>query len=297
MKISRVALAVPAVLLVAACGASGSDTMTPASAPDAAPADTQRGSGAADAPETANLFDTAGAKDADAIVAQTKAIISKGQISLHAKDVDKARFDLRKLLDGLDGTIANEESTADDDGDTERIRLELRVPSARFDEAMDSLTELGTLVDRKRTSEDVTTQVIDNNARVRSQKLSLERIRALLAQAKTLNQVISIEEQLSQRQAELDSLEQQQKYLADQTSLATIGLYLSRPDDEAAGDDEDDTFLSGLKNGWEHLGSATSAVLTGLGTVLPFAAVLALVVLVGRALSGRWTRARGRSAA
>ncbi|MFL6155985.1 MAG: DUF4349 domain-containing protein [Marmoricola sp.] len=292
MKIPRLALVVPALLLVAACGAAGTSAMSDsgdsagsaskAEAPGSAPEAFTSGSGSGgaalrdvtadgDVPETGTAADQPNEP-------ATKAVISKGQISLRTRDVDKTRFDLQKLLDRWDGSIANEKSDADAKGRTERQRLELRVPSAHFDEAMDALSKLGVLVDRSRTSQDVTTEVIDNQVRVRTQKLSLARIQALLAKATNINQIISIEDQLSQRQADLDSLEQQQKYLADQTALATINLYLTVPARTAAHHEKDTrTFFSGLSAGWHHLGTSTSAVLTAIGAVLPFAALLALV--------------------
>ena len=211
----------------------------------------------------------------------TAAIISKGQISLHSRDIDKARFDLQQLLDGLDGTIADEQSNADKQGKTIRQRLVLRVPSKNFAKAMDGISKLDgvKLVSRSRSSKDVTTQVIDNATRVRTQKASLARVQSLLARATSLREIISIESQLSRRQADLDSLEAQQKYLADQTSLSTIDVYLTVPDKKRAvhHTEHGHDFFSGLRSGWDHLGSSTNAVLTGVGAVLPFAVLIALI--------------------
>ncbi len=287
MKIARVALVVPALLLVVACGSSDDpadqslDTPSdsgavPGSAPRPAQDAGSDGSKTGSSPEIAD-DGFVGAPANETPESPTRAVISKGQITLHNDDVDQARFEVQKLLDTWGGEIANEESDADEDGQTARARLELRIPGSRFDDAMDELPELGTLVDRSRAAEDVTTQVIDTNSRVRSQKLSLARVQALLAKASDLNQVIAIETQLSQRQADLDSLLAQQKYLADQTSMATINLYLSVPDEDSTGPKEEDDFLSGLSSGWDALGSATNAVLVGVGAVLPFAATLGLV--------------------
>jgi hypothetical protein len=311
-KMPRTAFAIPAVLLLAACGAAAttasddkaaapSGRSAVASAPkalnpelgDAANLDsaasldkqsTASGNVAEDAPMTATgSGGTSAEVPTEQPEDQQRAVISKGQISLHTKDVDGARFDLKKDLDTWGGTIASEESDADDDGHTKRQRLELRVPSAKFDVAMDALSRLAgtTLVDRSRTSEDVTTKVIDNAARVRTQKLSLARVQALLAQAETLNQIISIESQLSRRQANLDSLEQQQKYLADQTSLSTIDVYLSVPAKHVAKtkkkQHDDSGFLAGLRGGWNNLGDATNTVLHAVGGLLPFGAVLLVV--------------------
>ncbi len=284
------ALVVPAVLLIGACGASSTDDAQTMS--DSAPA--QGDAGGEVPPEAAEKVADGGSlrydaeDEAAAPGAQKRAVIAKGQVSLHTDDVEKARFELQKLLDRWDGVIANEESTADEDGTTQRARLELRVPSPRFSTAMESIPTLGTLVDRGRTSEDVTTQVIDIESRIRSQRASLARIQALLADAEDLNQVIAIETQLSRRQADLDSLEQQQKYLADQTSLSTITVYLAVPDEAEA--DDDRGFWSGLKSGWEALGDSTAVALTAVGAVLPFAALLGLLALPAWAL---WRRRSG----
>lgn len=301
MKIAPVALLVPALALVAACGATSSNhslssttsRVSRAAEPvPAAPGSLNSGSVALTGlAKTGAAFDsasTAGGAPTEATSTgsgaggstQSASIISKGQISLHTKDIDGARFNLSKLLDSWGGSIANEDSAADVHGKTDREHLELRVPSSTFDTAMNAISRLGTLVDRTRSSQDVTTDVIDNNTRVRSQKLSLARIQALLAQAKNLNQVIAIEDQLSQRQADLDSLEQQQKYLADQTSQATISVYLSVPPKHAGAKkhDHENSFVAGLKGGWHNLRGAIADVANAVGNVLPFGALLAVVV-------------------
>jgi hypothetical protein len=110
---------------------------------------------------------------------------------------------------------------------------------------------------------------------VKAQTESVASIRRLLARAKTIAEIISIESELSSRQAELDSLVQQQKWLADQTSLSTIQLSVTRP---AKADEETSSgFLGGLERGWHALGSSASALATALGAVLPFAVVLAVL--------------------
>lgn len=303
MKLSHAALVVPALLLVAACGASH-DSMTAASdaappardaaaAPEIAPEGAAGGKAVADDAAGDVLLAPTGARaDTPRNPTQTKSVISRGQVSLESEDLDKARFELKKLLDTWGGSITNEESSADDEGRTDLQQLELRVPSRLFGTAMDEISKLGKLVERSRTSEDVTTQVIDIDARVRSQKVSLARIEALMARAETLSQVISIESQLSRRQAELDSLEQQQKYLADQTAESTINVYLSVPDTEATEEDDANGFIAGLEDGWDAFRSATTGLLQGLGAVLPFGVALALL---GVPVALAWRRRRSLS--
>ena len=147
----------------------------------------------------------------------------------------------------------------------------------RFSEALNAFADLGEVEQQSRKSEDVTTKVIDNDARVRAAERSIRQIEALLGRAQKLSDIISIESDLARRQADLDSLTSQQAYLADQTSLSTINLYLSLPSKAAPAKAETHGFLAGLSRGWTALGSATAALLTVVGTLLPFAVLLVIL--------------------
>lgn len=212
---------------------------------------------------------------------QAQSIISTGTVSLQSRDLGGTRFDLMKIVDEHRGQVSDEQTSTDDSGRINRSRLVVRVPSADFGEVMDELGKVpGTdLKSAKRSSEDVTTQVIDIAVRVRAQKASIDRIEALLARAQSLRSIIWIEDQLSRRQADLDSLEQQQAYLADQTSLSTITVYLERPPAKAATRPKHDEagFGAGLSAGWDALTSAGTAVATAVGALLPFGVLLVLV--------------------
>mgnify|MGYP006181480377 CR=1 FL=1 len=47
--------------------------------------------------------------------------------------------------------------------------------------------------------------------------------------AKDIEDLLRYEQQITQREAELQSLKAQQSYLADQTSMSTVTVYLSTP--------------------------------------------------------------------
>ena len=152
----------------------------------------------------------------------------------------------------------------------------VRVPSGRFGETMSALEQVGVLRSSDRGSEDVTTQVIDNGARVRAQEASLRRVELLLADARDLKDVIWIESQLTSRQAELDSLGSQQSWLADQTSLSTITVDISAHqvvEDEPREEERAIGFLAGLDGGSKALAALVTVVTPILGALLPFAAV------------------------
>lgn len=204
----------------------------------------------------------------------TRAVISTGQVSLRPESINRARSEVMRLVSSWGGIVADEQSSSDDHGRIVDSTMTLRVPTAKFSEAMNAFADLGKVDQQSRKSEDVTTKVIDNDARVRAAERSIRQIENLLGRAEKLSDIIAIESDLARRQADLDSLKSQQAYLSDQTSLSTINVYLNRTRHAQREPDDARGFLAGLDDGWTAMKSATVVLLTGVGAVLPFALVL-----------------------
>ncbi|MDN4171448.1 DUF4349 domain-containing protein [Nocardioides sp. SOB77] len=287
--------AVTAIAALAACSggpggssdSGGSSAEAPAAGGRAASAESATDGLAAFAEE-----DSAAAPVAD--TATTRKVISTGNVALRADDVGEARFEVQKVVDRYGGEVAEEQTATDDEGEVKRSRLVLRVPSARFDEAVESLKGAAELITAGTTSEDVTPKVLDVDVRVRVQRRSIRRIELLLDRAQSIRDIVSIEAQLSRRQATLASLEKQQDYLADQTAMSTISVSLERTPDEPTApkdDDSDDAgFLTGLSTGWDGLVATAVAAATVVGALLPFAAVALLLGLPAWLLVKRMRR-------
>ena len=226
---------------------------------------------------------------ADIAPGDARALIKTANVQVRSDDVPTARFDVGKVLDSHGGEIAEENTQADDDGDAERVRLVIRVAVAEFDATVVELKGVADLIDVTTNSQDVSTEVIDNDVRVALQKRSIDRISILLDNAADLRDIVSIERELSRREADLGSLEKRQAFLADQTAMGTITLSIEPP--PATGDDpvEDDKsgFLAGLDGGWTALKEVTTGLLTVGGAVLPFALVLLVLAVPGRLLLRR----------
>jgi hypothetical protein len=289
--VALVPLLLGVLLLAAACsGSGGSDSAgsaeparavdAPAGAPQAgAPDGSQRDAVTAEGADTASGGGVSGSGTSARPPVQTRAVISTGTVSYESDDVDETRFDVQQVVDGHRGEITDEQSDTDDDGAMVRSRLVVRVPSGEFGTTMDELEKVAGLRTAKRSSEDVTTQVIDTDVRVRAQEQSLQRVEALLARAQNLRTIVAIESELTRRQAELDSLKAQQAYLADQTTLSTITIFLERtPEEPVAKKSDGDGFVAGLSRGWDAFTTAATGAAEALGTLLPF---LVLLVLLG----------------
>ncbi|WP_328422100.1 DUF4349 domain-containing protein [Streptomyces sp. NBC_00443] len=220
--------------------------------------------------------------DADRATAPPKAtashIIRTASLTVQVKDVPKALDEARTTIENAGGYVGNETTTSDGKGH-ERTRVVLRVPVDKYAEVLADLEGAGKLIERSAKAQDVTDQVVDVESRITSQRASVARIRELMDRATQLSDVVTLEGELSSRQADLEALLAQQASLKDRTGLATITLSLSEtPVKKAAPKDEDPGFLDALAGGWGAFVTMLRWLAVALGAVLPFAAVAALIV-------------------
>ena len=211
---------------------------------------------------------------------QTRAVIRTGEIYLVTREMNRARDEIDRLLARHGGYLATEDTVNDRDGRPERSALVLRVPEPSFATVMSELGEIGRTERADRSSEDVTTKVIDVDTRVATQEASLARLQRFLRQATNVEDMIRIESEIATRQAALESLKAQQKYLSDQTSMSTVTVRLRTPAAPPPPPPVHEAgFLVGLAEGWAALKAVLVGVATVTGAVLPFLLTIALVVV------------------
>ncbi|RVX43117.1 uncharacterized protein DUF4349 [Nonomuraea polychroma] len=216
------------------------------------------------------------------VTAQERQVIYTGSMTVRVKKVAAAVEQAKQIVTAAGGYLSKEESSSASDS-RDSATLEFKIPPTGYASVLARLgKELGMQLSMKQATQDVTLKVADVNSRLKSAEQSLESLRSLLKRADTIGQVLEVEREISAREADLESLQAQQKELAAQVSMATLTLRLAgpvavveEPEEEPAG------FLGGLKAGWNALVSFTKAVLTVLGALLPWTIVaLPLVALL-----------------
>lgn len=247
----------------------------PASAPEA-PTDDQAARSAAEDAYAAGGGKNRPAAEPDLVA---RAVIRKGDVALRADDVGKAQFDVRRIVGRFAGEVTDEKTSTDDDGKPAYTNLVLRIPTAKFSAAMADLQKIGELESANSSEQDVTTKLIDVQTRLKAQKRSIARITVLFDRAQSIRDIMAIEAQLSQRQADLDSLERQAAYLRGQTSMSTITVSIEQTPAKAVKKAEKDHtgFLAGLSAGWDALAAFAIALATALGALLPWLIVVAIL--------------------
>lgn len=202
-------------------------------------------------------------------------------LEVEVKDAPKALAAARRTAENAGGHVANESTERIDDTHV-TSRVVLRVPQEKYDEVLAELAGAGKLLSRKADAKDVTDQVVDVESRTATQRASVNRVRALMDRAVKLSDVVTLEGQLSSRQAELESLLAQQAALKDRTTLATITLSLSEPEKQEHKEDDDPGFLDALGGGWDALVATGGWIAVVVGAVAPFAAVVAVLYALWR---------------
>ena len=77
------------------------------------------------------------------------------------------------------------------------------------------------------TADDVTERIVDLESRIKTAEVSVERLQALLAEATDIKTIANVENQLLQRETDLETLRGQLRTLQDRVALATITLTLT----------------------------------------------------------------------
>ncbi|MFE3495440.1 DUF4349 domain-containing protein [Streptomyces sp. NPDC059175] len=275
---------VAAALLIASlalAGCSATEDVSASTAGDqrAQPAEADAKAGAPGSGDTAAKPPAGGAQRP---VPTATHIIRTAELSVEVGDATKALASIRTTVDGAGGHVANESTERVDDTHVQ-TRVVLRVPQDHYSAVLAELAGAGRLLSRKADAKDVTDQVVDVESRIATQRASVARVRALMDRATQLSDIVTLEGELSNRQAALESLLAQQASLKDRTEMATITLELSEPERPVPADEGNGPgFLDALAGGWHALTAAVRWTGVVLGAVAPFAVVLAVLYAVWR---------------
>ena len=224
------------------------------------------------------------ASPADTVAAKR---ITTGEATVEVARVDRARAALLDAARRAGGYVGNEEAW---DTETSRsTRLTLRLPAARAAAFDTVLADLGRVTRRSTQVEDVTAQYVDVDARLRARRAVEARYVELLAQARSVADVVTVEEKLAAIREEIESAEGRLRLWDRQVAYSTLTVTLEEPR-AVAGRNLAGRIGDALSDGW----TMFVAFLLGLLRLWPFAVAVPLLVWAWRRLRIRLPRRRER---
>lgn len=232
-----------------------------------------------------------GGGSADPAADADRQVIATATASVVVDDPAEGAERLAELVAAVGGRVEErtERASSGDDEEGPVADLVVRVPAGDLDGVLDDLADVGDVESVSVTRSDVTAEVVDLDARITALQTSVARLLTLLDGAVDTQALLAVETTLADRQGQLESLQSQRAFLADQVDLSTLTVHLSPESAPPAGGP--DGFVEGLGAGWRGLTSALDGAVVVLGVLLPWLLVAAPVAGVALVLV-RLTRRR-----
>ena len=219
--------------------------------------------------QTATTPDASGALPA--ITPLGGALAITAGVTVEVVDVRKAVLDIPTLVQAKGGAIYNTDIQVGDPRSATAM-ITVKVPPADLEPLIAGLGGVGTLVSRTQQTEDVSTQITDVEVRVATATASVDRIRALLADAKNLQDVTAIESELTARETTLEQLLAQQRNLDGRVQLATLTITLTPQSEhsDVAANSAKQTVGGAWHDGWNRFTEIMHGIAVGFAYAIPF---------------------------
>jgi hypothetical protein len=160
-----------------------------------------------------------------------RSIIRTGEVRLRVQNYGDARSNLTALTEARGGYVgeSTKEVNERDGASWTTGRLVLRIPAENFSATMTAIEGEGDVLHSQTSTQDVTEQVVDLQARLENLRAERERLRALYEQANTTEDVLAVERRLTEVQTEIERTEARLQNIQRRVSYSTITVALAEP--------------------------------------------------------------------
>jgi len=180
---------------------------------------------------------------------EERMIVRTGEMSLVVEDVAQASEEIAQLAVSYGGYVVSSDIYGEEED--MRGRISIRVPDERFDQALAELKNLAVRVESESTSsEDVTEEYIDLEARLKNAEATEQQYLALLEKAEDVEDILRIYESLSRVRQEIEQIKGRMQYLERTASMSLIWVRL----------EPEATAKPLVRAGWSALEALKSAV-------------------------------------
>ena len=202
-------------------------------------------------------------------------IIKTSNLRFETENSNESYVGIQKLITKYNATIQNDVTGKDYSSSYRNITI--RISNIHFTPFLNDLSQGVKYFDRKEiSSQDVTEQYIDLEARMNAKKNLEKRYLEILSKANKVSEILEIEKQLAIIREEIESKEGQLKYLKSQIAMSTINIemYTNNASESGVTVSYPSKIWNAIKSGFNGL----SSFLLGLITIWPFILILALII-------------------
>lgn len=217
--------------------------------------------------------DPASASAAGAEIAPSM-LIRTGSASIEVDKLDPAIIKVRQLASQLGGYVANSSIS----GGRDQVRsatLELKIPAARYDQAVSGLGGIGKVESVNTSVEDVGEEYVDVTARVTNAKRLEERLVNLLStRTAKLADVLAVERELARVREEIERYEGRLRFLRTRSAVSSLSVTVHEPFPLLGRQPGDNPIIGALKQAWRNFVAFISWTIASLGVLVPAGVIL-----------------------
>jgi hypothetical protein len=227
---TRTTLLLAALVLVAGCSGAGLGADSQAgpdrSVDGGAGAAVERAGGG-----TSGAAEETGGESDPVAQARSRQLVYTATVELRVDDYERTRSRLDDAAERRDGFVADASARRNTapGGNYTTATVTYRVPAEEFEGFLAAVNGSGAVVSAERSTEDVTDQVVDLEARLRTLRAQRDRLRTLYERANTTEEVLAVERRLSEVQTEIERAEARKAALERQVALSTVTVRIEEP--------------------------------------------------------------------
>ena len=204
-------------------------------------------------------------------------VIRNGQVSISVDSLEPAIAAVHRLAEQLGGYLAN---TTLQTGDR-RLRtasLEVRIPSARFDDAVGGLQPIGTVESVNVTAQDVGEEFVDVTARMENARRLEQRLIDILAnRTGKLADILEIEQTIARVREEIERYAGRLRYLRAHAAVSSLVITVHEPGPLVGERGTPSVLGEAFAQAWRNFVHLAALVIASLGVVLPLGLAAAAV--------------------
>lgn len=154
-----------------------------------------------------------------------KKIVKEGEISFETNDVTKTRNSIYNSLKKLDGYIAEETQTNNNDEGNKQYIIRARVPAKNFEVFLNGVVSGGERIDTKNIRiRDVTTDYIDISSQLVNKRALEARYLELLKKGTKIKDLLEIEDKVAEIRSDIESTQGSFNYLVKQVAYSSLNI-------------------------------------------------------------------------
>jgi glycine cleavage system regulatory protein len=161
---------------------------------------------------------------------ESRKIVRNARVEIEVDSCEIVQKKLVEIVEAAKGFSAGNDHQRLPNGKMQAT-VTLRIPPERFDGVLDQIRALGNVRRQTLSTQDVTKNWVDLEARLSTKEALLERLKKVLAEAKgTVKELMEAEAQVGKTIEEIESVKGELKYYENLVALATIVLEISEKD-------------------------------------------------------------------